>query len=65
MVDYFSKMANFILLGKNGEPTDLVDVILREVWKVHEFSSNIVLDRDAKLTSTFWEALMVKCNVKR
>ena len=58
VVDRFTKMAHLIPLPTNTKATDLAKVFLKEIWKHHGLPTDIVSDRDAKITSHFWQALM-------
>ena len=58
VVDRFTKMAHLIPLQTNTKATDLAKVFLKEIWKHHGLLTDIVSDRDAKITSHFWQALM-------
>ena len=65
IVDRFTKMAHFIPL-KDGEKkaTDLVRIFLKEVWRFHGLPSNIVSDRNSRLTSTFWSSLVEALDIR-
>ena len=56
VLDRFTKMANFIGLATNTTAKDVVDTLLKEVWKLRELPSEIVLDMDAKFSGEFWES---------
>ena len=58
VVDRFTKMAYLIPLPTNPKATDLAKVFLKEIWKLHGLPTDIVSDRDAMITSHFWQALM-------
>ena len=57
VVDRFTKMAPLIGLETNATARDVVDTILKEVWKLHRLPSEIISDMDAKFSGEFWESL--------
>ena len=58
IVDRFSKMAHLIPLLKKVTAKDIAKIFLREIWKLHVLLTDIVSDRDTKLTSHFWQVLI-------
>ena len=58
IVDRFTKMAHLVPLPTNTSAKDLAKIFIKEVWKNHGLPTNIVSDRDTKVTSHFWQALM-------
>ena len=58
IVDRFTKMAHLVPLLTNTSAKDLAKIFVKEVWKIHGLPTDIVSDRDTKVTSQFWQALM-------
>ena len=58
IVDRFTKMAHLILLLKKVIAKDIAKIFLWEIWKLEGLPTNIVYDRDTKITSYFWQVLM-------
>jgi len=59
LVDRFTKMAHFIPLPKEGKSaSDLARTFAREVWRHHGLPSDIVSDRDCRITSTVWQEFL-------
>jgi len=58
IVDRFSKMVRLVPLPTNTTSRDLAKAFLHNVWRYHELPDDIVTDRDSKVTSHFWQALM-------
>ena len=58
IVDRFTKMAHLVPLPTNTSAKDLAKIFVKEVWKNHGLLTDIVSDRDTKVTSHFWQALM-------
>jgi len=65
VVDWFTKMAHFIELQEKATVKDVADTFLREVWKLHRLRTEIISDKDAKLSGEFWESLCKMLGVKR
>ena len=58
IVDRFTKMAHLVLLPTNTSAKDLAKIFIKEVWKNHGLPTDIISDRDTKVTSHCWQALM-------
>jgi hypothetical protein len=57
VVDKLTKSAHFIPLKTTHKETNVVDVYMREVARLHGIPKTIVSDRDPKFTSKFWRGL--------
>jgi hypothetical protein len=57
VVDKLTKAAHFIPLKTTQKTTDVVDIFLKEVARLHGIPKTIVSDRDPKFTSNFWKGL--------
>jgi transposase InsO family protein len=64
-VDRFTKMAHFVALTENAKATDCANAFLREIWKIHGLSTDLVLDQDAKWTGEFWDGLCQQLGIKK
>ena len=58
IVDRFTKIAHLVPLPTNISAKDLAKIFIKEVWKNHGLPTDIVSDRDTKVTSHFWQALI-------
>jgi hypothetical protein len=65
-VDKLTKAAHFILLKNTHKETEVVDIFMKEVARLHRIPKTIVSDRDPKFTSNFWKGLFkrFKTNLK-
>jgi hypothetical protein len=57
VVDVFSKYAHFIPLKHPYSTTSVAQVFFDHIFKLHGLPTTIVCDRDAALTSKFWQEL--------
>jgi hypothetical protein len=57
VVDKLTKDAHFIPLKTTHKVTNVVDIYMREVERLHGIPKTIVSDRDPKFTSMFWKGL--------
>jgi hypothetical protein len=57
VVDKLTKAAHFIPLKTTHKETNIVDIYMREVARLHNIPKTIVSDRDPKFTSKFWRGL--------
>jgi hypothetical protein len=57
VVDKITKDAHFIPLKTTHKATDVVDIYMREVARLHGIAKTIVSDRDPTFTSKFWRGL--------
>lgn len=64
IVDRFTKMAHFVPLPTNTDTTLLVEVFLREVWRLHGLPNSIVSDRDSKFTSKHWTEVLKRLGIR-
>ena len=57
MVETFSKVAHFVAVKSTNSASDIAQIFIREIVRLHEIPNNIVSDRDAKFASKFWQSL--------
>jgi hypothetical protein len=57
VVDKLTKAAHFIPVKLTHKETNIVDVYMREIARLHGIPKTIVSDRDPKFTSNFWKGL--------
>jgi hypothetical protein len=57
VVDKLTKDAHFIPVKLTHKATNIVDVYMREIVRLHGIPKTIVSDRDPKFTSNFWKGL--------
>lgn len=64
MVDSLIKVDLFILVKATYSTSEVAQVFIREIVRLHGVSKNIVSDRDAKFTSKFWKELFEHLGTK-
>ena len=64
VVDRFSKMAHFILLGHPDSALSVAQAFFANIVKLHGFPCSIVSDRDPIFTSALWRELFALAGVK-
>jgi hypothetical protein len=57
VVDKLMKAAHFIIVKSAHKTTDIAEIYMREIAKLHGVPKTIVSDRDSKFTSNFWKGL--------
>jgi hypothetical protein len=57
VVDKLTKATHFIPVKLTYKATNIVDVYMREITRLHGIPKTIVSDRDPKFTSKFWKGL--------
>src|SRR4030065_345442 len=57
IVDRLTKSAHFLPININYPVSQLAEIYIREIMKLHGVPSSIVSDRDPRFTSRFWKSL--------
>ena len=57
-------MTHFILCHKIDDTTNIVDLFLRQIVRLHEVPRSIISDRDVQLLIYFWKVLSRKLGTK-
>ena len=57
VVDKLTKATHFIPLKTTLKETNVFNIFMKEVARLHEIPKTIVSDRDPKFTSNFWKGL--------
>jgi hypothetical protein len=64
VIDWLRKMAHFILCTKIVTRKETTKLLLNNIYRNHELSTNIVLDRGTQFTYNFWRGLLKLPGVK-
>jgi len=64
IVDQLTKSAHFTPIKAGMSVARLVEIYIEKVVKLHGIPSSIVLDRDSRFTSKFWESLQAALGSK-
>ena len=59
VVDMLSKESHFIPIKYTFKDIDVVDVFMKEIFRLHGMLKTIISDRDVKFTLNFWKGLFV------
>ena len=57
VVDKFTKAAHFVPVKTTHKATNIAEIYMREIARLHGIPKAIVSDRDSKFTSNFWRGL--------
>jgi len=57
IVDRLTKLAHFIPINISFPVSQLAEIYIRDIVKLHGVLSSIVSDRDLRFTSRFWKSL--------
>ena len=64
VIDQFSKQAHFILTTKNVDSKGIVDLFLKNVWKLHGTPKQVISDRGTQFVSKFMKQLSKRLGIK-
>jgi hypothetical protein len=57
IVDLLTKYAHFFGISSRAKAIQVVDIYVKNIFKIHGFPKVIVSDKDPKFTSNFWKEL--------
>ena len=57
VVDWLTKVAHFIPTQTTASASDIAQLFVKEIVRLHGVPARIISDRDAKFTSKFWTAM--------
>ena len=57
VVDKLTKVAHFIPVKITHKETNIANIYLKEIARLHGIAKTIVFDRYSKFTSNFWKGL--------
>ena len=57
VVDKLSKATHFIPVNSTYKEVHIVDIFLKEIFRLHEIPKEIILDQDTKFIGNFWRSL--------
>jgi hypothetical protein len=55
VIDNLSKSAHFILVKCTFKVINIVEIFMKEIFRLHGIPKMVISDRDVKFTSTFWK----------
>jgi hypothetical protein len=60
VVDKLSKVAHFIPIMSTFKAIDVVDVFIKEFFRLHGIPKTIISNQDVKFTSNLWRGLFLR-----
>ena len=57
VVDKLTKDAHFVLVKMTHTKTNIAEIYMRKISRLHGIPKEIVSERDTKFTSNFWRGL--------
>ena len=57
VVDRLSKSAHFIPVQSIYKTIQIVDIFMKEIFRLHGIPKTVISDRDVEFTSAFWKTL--------
>ena len=57
VIDKLSKTAHFTPIKSTFKAVNIVDIFLKEIFRLHRIPKEIILDQDTKSTRNFWSSL--------
>lgn len=64
VVDKFTKVAHFILVKYTNSASEVAQVFIREIMRLHGVPKNIISEIDKMFTSNFWKELFAILGTK-
>ena len=56
-IDNLSKVAHFIPIKSTYKAVNIVNIFLKEIFRLHGIPKIIISDQDVKFTGNFWRSL--------
>ena len=64
VVDKLSKAAHFIPVKTTFKASNIADIFMKQIFRLHGIPKVIISDRDSKFTGNFWTTLFKGLNTK-
>jgi hypothetical protein len=62
VIDKISKSTHFIPLKSSNKSINIIEIFMKEMFRLHGIHKIVILDRDVKFTSMFWKELFAGLN---
>jgi hypothetical protein len=62
VIDNLSKSVQFIPVNSTFKVVNIVEIFMKEIFRLHGIPKMVILNRDIKFTSTFWKELFAWLN---
>jgi hypothetical protein len=57
VIDKLNKYEYFISMKSTYKAIDIIEIFMKEIFRLHGILIMVISDRDIKFTSTFWKEL--------
>ena len=64
VVDKLSKASHYIPVKTTHKDDNIVDIFMKEIFRLHKIPNVIIFDRDPKFTCNFWKYLFKGLDTK-
>lgn len=64
IVDMLSKVAHFIVVKSTNLVSEVVEIFIKEIVRLHGVPKKIISNRDVKFTSNIWKELFVGLGIE-
>jgi hypothetical protein len=62
VIDKLSKSTHFIPVKSTYKSINIIEIFMKEIFRLHGIPKMVISDRDVKFTSTFWKELFAGLN---
>jgi hypothetical protein len=62
LIDKLRRYAHFIHVKSTYKDINIVEIFMKEIFRLHGIPKMVILYRDVKFTSTFWKELFAGLN---
>jgi hypothetical protein len=62
VIDKLNKSEHFIPIKSTFKDINIVEILMKEIFRLHGIPKMVISDRDVKFTSTFWKELFAGIN---
>ena len=62
VIDKLNKFAHFIPIKSTFKAINIVEIFMKEIFRLHGIRKMVISDRNVKFTSSFWKELFAGLN---
>lgn len=64
VVDKLSKVSHFLVFKSTNSASDIAQIFIKEIVRLHGIPKKVVSDRDPKFNSKFWKEFFTRLGTK-